>query len=134
MSYRSLAILVTALWAAPIASADAQSVYVAGPVYVTPAIPNSATPYGAPTYAPPPYVATPYGRPAIVAPAPTYEFPPQVYDDDERFYADDPYAAYGSRRPALVGRAVDHAVPRPPMGIPNRNARCAFNGQWEHCR
>ena len=62
MSYRSLAILVTALWAAPIASADAQSVYVApggvyigaGPVYVTPAIPNSATPYGAPTYTNPP--------------------------------------------------------------------------------
>jgi hypothetical protein len=58
MSYRSLALAVAAFSSIQVASADAQSVYVApggvyiggGPVYVIPAPNNGAAPYVAPTY------------------------------------------------------------------------------------
>jgi hypothetical protein len=70
MSYRSLALAVAAFSSMHVASADAQSVYVApggvyvasGPVYVIPT--NGAAPYVAPTN------GYEYGPPAVVAPAP----------------------------------------------------------------
>jgi hypothetical protein len=57
MSYRSLALAVAAFASMHVASAEAQSVYVApggvyigaGPVYVTPAPSNGGAPYVAPT-------------------------------------------------------------------------------------
>ena len=146
MSYRALAILVTALSAAQVTAADAQTVYVApggvyvgaGPVYVTPAPANPVGPYGPPPpYAPPTYVAPPYA-----APAPAYEVAPPLYDETQGVYVR-PYEAYGSRRPAYVGRAriygspADYGAqtpPRPPAAVPNRSAWCTFNGRWEYCR
>jgi hypothetical protein len=89
MSYRSLSILVAALSSAPIATAGAQTVYVApggvyigaGPVYVTPAPQAVAPPYVAP-YAPPPYAAPPYVAPApTIGIAPGYDVSPPVYSD-----------------------------------------------------
>src|SRR6266700_2191078 len=81
MSYRSLALAVAAFSSRHVASADAQSVYVApggvyvggGPVYVIPAPNNGAPPYAAPTY------GYEYGPPAVVAPTYGYEYgPPAV--------------------------------------------------------
>ena len=88
MRYRSFALAVAAFLAMSIASAAAQSVYVApggvyigaGPVYVTPA-PNLPAPYVAPTYG--------YGPPAVVAPAPAVVAPPVVYG---------PNGGYSTRR------------------------------------
>src|SRR5262245_4500214 len=88
MSYRSLALAVAALSSIPIASAEAQSVYVApggvyvanGPVYVTPA-PNLPPPA--------PYVAPSagyYGPPAVVAPAPPVVAPTVVYEPNGGYY------------------------------------------------
>ena len=84
MNYRSFALAIAALSSAHIATAAAQSVYVApggvyigsGPVYVIPAPSN-----GNGTYANPPYgygygygcgVAEPYLGPTVVAPDPGY--------------------------------------------------------------
>jgi hypothetical protein len=80
MSYRSLALAVAAFSSIQVASADAQSVYVApggvyiggGPVYVIPAPNNGAAPYVAPTY------GYEYGPPAVVAPAPAVVAPTTV--------------------------------------------------------
>jgi len=154
MSYRSLSILVVALSSAPIATAGAQTVYVApggvyvgaGPVYVTPAPQAVAPPYVAP-YAPPPYAAPPYVAPAPtigVAPGyPGYDVSPPVYGETGGVYVA-PYDAYGLRRGAYVGRersygaTADYAAdraPRPPAAVPyNRNTRCNYNGRWEFCR
>jgi hypothetical protein len=69
MSYRSLALLAAALSSTHVATAAAQSVYVApggvyvgaGPVYVIPALPNGAPPYAVPG---------PAGAPGVVTPGP----------------------------------------------------------------
>jgi hypothetical protein len=68
-----------------VASADAQSVYVApggvyvggGPVYVIPAPNNGAGPY----------VAYEYGPPPVVTPAPAVVAPATVYGPNESYYA-----------------------------------------------
>jgi hypothetical protein len=65
-----------------VASADAQSVYVApggvyvggGPVYVIPAPNNEGGPYVAPTY------GYEYGPPAVVTPAPAVVAPTRSMD------------------------------------------------------
>src|SRR5215831_4133856 len=77
MSYRSLALAIAAFSSMHVASADAQSVYVApggvyvggGPVYVIPAPSNGAGPYVAPSY------GYEYGPPAVVAPGPAVVAP-----------------------------------------------------------
>jgi hypothetical protein len=79
MSNRSLALFVAALTSAPVATAHAQSVYVApggvyvgaGPVYVIPAPPNGVPPYAAPGPAGAPAVVAPgaAGAPVVVAPS-----------------------------------------------------------------
>jgi hypothetical protein len=97
MSYRSLALFVAALSSAHVATADAQSVYVApggvyvgaGPVYVIPASPNGVPPYVAPG---------PAGGPAVVAPgvvAPTNGNGAQVYVVPGRANGAPPYVAPG---------------------------------------
>jgi hypothetical protein len=78
MSYRSLAVFVAALSSAHVATADAQTVYVApggvyvgaGPVYVIPAPPTGAQPYLAPGSGGVPSVVAPgpAGPPVVVAP------------------------------------------------------------------
>jgi len=81
MSYRSLALAIAAFSSMHVASADAQSVYVApggvyvggGPVYVIPA-PNGAAPYVAPTY------GYEYGPPAVAAPGPAVVAPLRPMD------------------------------------------------------
>src|SRR5437899_7252993 len=129
MSYRSLVLAVAAFSSMQVASADAQSVYVApggvyigaGPVYVIPAPNNGAAPYVAPSY------GYDYGPPAVGAPGPVVVAPSSVYGPNGGYYNggyynggyynggtyDEPISAYG-------------AVPRPPAAVPRYgNNRCA---------
>ena len=107
MSYRSLALAVVTLASMGVASADAQSVYVApggvyiagGPVYVMPAPNNSVAPYVAPT-------AYGYGPPAVVAP-PSPVVAPTAYYEPAAGYYSAPILAYGAE-----------LAPRPPLPIP----------------
>jgi hypothetical protein len=125
MSYRSLAFAVAAFSSMSVASAAAQSVYVApggvyigaGPVYVTPA-PNVPAPYVAPGYG--------YGPPAVVAPAPAVVAPSAVYGPNGGYY-DAPLSAYAAELP-----------PRPPAAIPYSNgtrcvARYGYGRYWQSC-
>src|SRR5947209_12924010 len=108
MSYRSLALVVAAFSSIHVASADAQSVYVApggvyvgsGPVYVIPAPNNGAPPYVAPTY------GYEYGPPAVVAPGPAVVAPTTVYGPNGGYYGA-PLSAYGAECPT-----------RTPVGVP----------------
>jgi hypothetical protein len=128
MRYRSLVFAVAALSSLPVASAGAQSVYVApggvyigaGPVYVTPA-PNLAPgPYAAPTY------GYEYG-PAPVAPPPAVVAPTTVYGPNGGYY-DAPLSAYAAELP-----------PRPPLAVPyNGGTRCVirsdgYGRRWQSC-
>ena len=130
MSYRSLALAI-AFSATPIATAAAQSVYVApggvyvgaGPVYVIPAPNNGNGPYPGPVYGAP---GNGYG-PTVVVPQPVY--PPPVYNGagyngagyngagyaaPPAYYLGDPVLrAYAGPR-----RYVDELAPRPPVAIP----------------
>ena len=122
MSYRSLVLAVAAFASMHVASADAQSVYVApggvyvggGPVYVIPAPNNGAPPYAAPTYGyeyGPPAVVAPtygyeYGPPAVVAPGPAVVAPTTVYGPNGGYYGA-PLSAYAAELP-----------PRPPVAVP----------------
>jgi hypothetical protein len=138
MSYRSLALAIAAFSSMHVASADAQSVYVApggvyvggGPVYVIPAPNNGAGPYVAPSYgyeygppavvAPGPAVVAPttpnggyYAPPTVVAPAPLVA-PTTVYGPNGGYYGA-PLSAYAAELP-----------PRPPAAVPYYgNGRCA---------
>src|SRR5215831_11153159 len=87
MIYRSLALAIAALSSAHIATAEAQSVYVApGGIYVQSAHmsvrpdPYAATAYGVPgpVYGPPPPAYVTPG-PAYVAPGAAYVAPPPAY-------------------------------------------------------
>ena len=120
MSVRSLAITVAAISLMPVASASAQSVYVApggiyiggGPVYVIPAPNNAPAAYLAPPYG--------YGPPAAVAPAPPIEAP-TLYGWNEGYY-DSPLSTYAAVRP-----------PRPPLAVPNHaSARCSGRYGYGH--
>jgi hypothetical protein len=127
MSFRSLALTVAAFSSMHVASADAQSVYVApggvyigaGPVYVIPAPNNGATPYVAPTYG--------YGGPpAVVAPAPAVVAPTTVYGPNGGYY-DAPLSNYAAEPP-----------PRPPVAVPYYGSgRCAarygYGRHWDSC-
>jgi hypothetical protein len=124
MSYRSLAFVIAALSSMPIASADAQSVYVApggvyvanGPVYVTPA-PNLPPPA--------PYVAPSagyYGPPAVVAPAPVVA-PTVVYGPNGGGYYGPNGGGYygpngGGYYDAPVSAYAAELPPRPPVAVP----------------
>jgi hypothetical protein len=121
MSYRSLALAVAALSSMHVATADAQSVYVApggvyigaGPVYVMPAPNNGAVPYAAPTY------GYGYGPPAVLAPGSAGVAPTTVYRPNGGYY-DAPLWGYAAELP-----------PRPPAAVPYyRSGRCAA---WESC-
>ena len=129
MSSRSLALAVAALTSLPVASAHAQSVYVApggvyiggGPVYVTPAPNYGAAPYVAPSY------GYDYGPPAVVAPAPVVA-PPVVYGPNGGYYNGGYYnGGYyngGYYGPPLSAYGAE--VVRPPAAIPYyRYDRCA---------
>jgi hypothetical protein len=104
-----------------VASADAQSVYVApggvyvanGPVYVTPAPNIGPGPYVAPTNG---Y----YGPPAVVAPAPAVA-PTVVYGPNGGYYNGGGY--YG----APVSAYAAELPPRPPVAVPY-GARCGRYG------
>ena len=112
MSYRSLALVLTAFCSLPVVNADAQSVYVApggvyiggGPIYVAPAPGYGVAPYAAPTYG--------YAPPAVV-PGPAIVAPTTVYDP--------PLAAYAAEFP-----------PRPPAPVPYYGGRCGY-GYWPSC-
>jgi hypothetical protein len=103
MSYRSLALAVAAFASMHVASAEAQSVYVApggvyigaGPVYVTPAPSNGGAPYVAPTY------GYEYGPPAVVVPGPSVAAPAAVYGPYGGYY-DAPLSAYAAARPPVT--------------------------------
>ena len=147
MSYRSLA-LVVAFLSLHVASADAQSVYVApggvyvggGPVYVIPAPNNGAGFYVAPSYGyeygPPAVVAPPaavapttvygpnggyYAAPTVVAPAPLVA-PTTVYGSNGGYYCA-PLSAYAAELP-----------PRPRVAIPySGNRGCATRYGYGPC-
>lgn len=130
MSYRSLALAVATLASMHVASADAQSVYVApggvyvagGPVYVIPAPNNGVAPYVAPTN------GYGYGPPAIVAPAPPVVAPTTFYGQNGGYYGA-PILAYEPELP-----------PRPPLAVPyyrngscvayRAHGRCYYNNGW----
>jgi hypothetical protein len=123
MSYRSLALAVAAFASMHVASADAQSVYVApggvyvgsGPVYVIPAPNNAAPPYVAPTYGE-------YGPPAVVAPGPAIVAPTTVYGPNGGYYGA-PLSAYAAELP-----------PRPRVAIPySGNRGCATRYGYGPC-
>lgn len=131
MSYRLLALAVAAFSSMHVASADAQSVYVApggvyiggGPVYVIPA-PNGPTPYAAPTYG---YeYGYGYGSPAV--PGPAVVAPTAAYGLNGGYY-DAPFPPYAG------------ASPRPPVAVPYYgnygNGRCAarygYGQRWQSC-
>jgi hypothetical protein len=100
MSYRPLvlAAVVAALSSMRIASADAQSVYVApggvyvapgaGPVYVAPPVPTN----GAAAYVEPGY-GHGYGTAAYVEPADDYGYGPDPYVEPRYGYGPGPYVA-----------------------------------------
>jgi hypothetical protein len=147
MSYRSLA-LVVAFLSLHVASADAQSVYVApggvyvggGPVYVIPAPNNGAGSYVAPSYGyehgPPSVVAPPavvapttvygpnggyYAPPTVVAPAPLVA-PTTVYGSNGGYYGA-PLSAFAAELP-----------PRPRVAVPYSGSRgCASRYGYGPC-
>jgi hypothetical protein len=104
MSNRSLALFVAALTSAPVATAHAQSVYVApggvyvgaGPVYVIPAPPNGVPPYAAPGPAGAPAVVAPGAAGGPVVVAPSNGTGPQVYVVPGRANGAPPYVAPGA--------------------------------------
>ena len=108
MSYRSLALAVAVFSSMHVASAEAQSVYVApggvyigaGPVYVTPGPSTGGAPYVAPTY------GYEYGPPAVVVPAPAVAAPTAIYGPNRGYY-DEPLSAYAAELP-----------PRPHVAVP----------------
>jgi hypothetical protein len=129
--YRSMVLAAAALGSMQMATADAQSVYVApggvyiasGPVYVTPGS-NGVSPYGAP-----------YGGPAYRAPGSVYGLP-SVYRRSTRYAA--PPATYDEREPAYIaGDYSDEIAPRPPLDVPyTQNHRCVVPlgyGRWSYC-
>src|SRR5262245_34521072 len=135
MSFRSLALLVAAFSSMHVASADAQSVYVApggvyvggGPVYVIPAPNNGAAPYVAPTY------GYEYGPPAVVAPAPTIVAPTAGYYEPPAVVAPAPvvdpttvYGRNGGYHGAPLSAYAAELPPRPRVAVPySRNRGCA---------
>jgi len=140
MSYRSVALAVAAFSSMHVASADAQSVYVApggvyiggGPVYVIPAPNNGAAPYGAPPYVAPTY-GYEYGPPAVVAPPPAV-VAPTIYGPNGGYYGGPNRGYYG---PPLSVYAAEPA-PRPPVAVPYYgNGRCAvrygYGQRWHAC-
>jgi hypothetical protein len=146
MSYRSLALAVTALSSMHVASADAQSVYVApggvyigaGPVYVIPAPNHNGNgngPYVAPTYGydyPPPAVVAPV--PPVVAP--TIYGPNGHYNGryDGHYYG--PKVRYYEPPPLSVYGATELPPPRPPVAVPYNgrgyvNGRYGYDPRWQ---
>ena len=105
MKYRSLAFTVAAFSSLHVASADAQSVYVApggvyvgaGPVYVIPAGTNAAAPCVAPTNG---YEC---GPPGVVAPPPAVVAPTAVYSPNGAYYGEPNGAYYGEPNGAYYG-------------------------------
>ena len=163
MTYRSLALAISALSFAQAVPADAQSVYVApGGMYVQSAqvfvrpdaygppvgvVPGPAygPPVGVvpgPAYGPPPYVAPShvYAAPPYVEPAPLYGAPvygPPVYGEPP---------VYAEPEPAYVSRARTYAAPfayaretvvRPPAPVPHvARHRCVItlaDGRRAYC-
>jgi hypothetical protein len=148
MTYRSLALAVAAFSSLHVASADAQSIYVApggvyvggGPVYVIPAPNNGAGPYVAPSYgyeyappavAAPPAVVAPttvyesdggyYAPPTVVAPAPLVA-PTTVYRPNGGYYGA-PLSAYAAELP-----------PRPRVAVPySGSRRCGTRYGYSPC-
>ena len=151
MSYRPLAlgIAVAALSSMHIASAAAQSVYVApggvyvapgaGPVYVTPSAPiNGATAYVGPGYGNG-YETTAYvepdsdyveGPPVYVGPSYGYGYGPRPYDVGPRYgYG---YGPAVPNRGYYSGPRSAYAAalpPRPRVAVPYRAGRCV----GRHC-
>ncbi len=140
MNYRSIGLAVAALSLAHIATAAAQSVYVApggvyiggGPVYVIPAPSNGNGTYVEPTYGygygvPEP---TPYLAPTVVAPGAGY-VAAAPYGLNRNGYGNGygaPPPAYYNGDPVLraYGRArLSDPAPRPPAAIRyNGSGRC----------
>ena len=151
MMYRSLALAIAALSSTQIATAEAQSVYVApGGIYVESAhlyvnpnpYPSPAHVVPGPGYGPPPVVVPGpvYGAPAYVEPAPAYAAPaygapvygvPPVYVE--------PQPAYVAReRTYLAPMAYAKEIaPRPPASVPYAGRhRCIVtlaNGRRAYC-
>ena len=128
MMYRSLALAIAALSSTQIATAEAQSVYVApGGIYVQSArLFVNPAPYGSPAplvpgpaYGPPAvFVPGPaYGAPAYVQPAPAYGAP--AYGEPPDYV--EPELAYVAReRMYLAPTAYAKEIaPRPPASVPN---------------
>jgi len=138
MMYRSLALAIAALSSTQIATAEAQSVYVApGGIYVqsarlfvnpapygspAPLVPGPA--YGppavfvpGPAYGAPAYGAPAYGAPAYIQPAPAYGAP--AYGEPPDYV--EPELAYVAReRMYLAPTAYAKEIaPRPPASVPN---------------
>jgi hypothetical protein len=122
MTPRTLALVIAALAPMHVASANAQSVYVApggvyvgaGPVYVIPAPNHGGVGYEVPAY------GNEYGPP--VGPPPAVIAPTTAYGPGGGYY-DAPLSAYGAELP-----------PRPPLAVPGyRNGRCVTRYGYNRC-
>jgi hypothetical protein len=134
MIHPSMALAAVALCSMQLATAQAQSVYVApGAVYI-----GSARVYVAgPTNDGSPYTTSvpPYGGPAIYSPGYGYGSPATVYEP--RVYSEPRiYGAPNYGEPGLGFSGRDFAeglVPRPPADVPfGRHHHCLipFAGRW----
>ena len=147
MMYRSLALAIAALSSTQIATAEAQSVYVApGGIYVQSArLYVNPAPYASPApvvpglgYGPPAVVVPgpAYGAPAYVQPAPVYGAPAYgapaygapaygapVYVEPPDYVEPEP--AYVARERMYLAPAAyaKEIAPRPPASVPNAGRR-----------
>jgi hypothetical protein len=152
MSYRSLALAVTALTsmsATNAMSGDAPSVYVApggvyvgaGPVYVIPAPNNGYNGNGAGPHVAPSYYGYEYPPPALVPPAPAVVAPTTIYGPNG--YYNGPNGYYYGRNghyygpkvryyepPPLSVYGAELPPPRPPLAVPHR-ANGYVNGRYD---
>jgi hypothetical protein len=142
MSYQSLALAVAAFSSMHVASADAQSVYVApggvyvgsGPVYVIPPPTNGAAPYVAPTN------GYEYGPPAVVAPAPAVVDGDYYGAPNGDYYGAPNGGYYGAPNGGYYGASYGgyHGAPlvaygaervlRPPVAVPYQSTRFYLRG------
>ncbi len=137
MLHRSMVLAAVALSSVHIASAGAQSVYVApGGVYVASAhniYAAPTSPYGQPSY---PVPAPSYDGSGYVVPGGIYGSPAPIYGSPRRVYAA-PLPDYAPEPSYVVRRYVDDFAPRPPAPIPSGvHRRCGGSygyDQWDMC-
>jgi hypothetical protein len=141
MVYRTLTLVIAALWSAQATAADMDGVYVApggiyapaAQVYVQPAPEYAPPAYGPPAYGPPPiYRAPAYVAPRRVYPVPAPVYGAPIYAAPPAYVGPPPYWT----RPYRYGPVVSYGelpVVRPPAAVPyGAAAPCIVEGDYGH--